>query len=369
VKFRARIGREVLPSGKAVYHARTVVRGKVRKFSHKNRALVEQWLEERDRERAGLPASGRTRRHQLRTAFDDYLAELRRYKRPTSTLQFYGNKFGRLCDGLGGDGFVDWLGQAEIDAYIAERLKEAGPGTAVKELRVLATVARWLKVRMEWEIPRMLAESHKPKRRRIPTIDDAARLWLVLEPPAKAAMGLCLLAGMRASEACRARAEWCDWRARELYLPEEGTKEREPNRTAMVASLAKVLPRRGRLVPCTKSQLAAAFRRGFAAAGMETGVQGPGVFRHAAATWLTEVGFGRDDVRLILSHAHGDITARYLHGQMIARKRTMLRALEAYFLKAVARVRRRGTGKVRSTAGNAPKRPPRGRRTGAEAVN
>jgi len=362
VKYRGRVGRDVLPNGKAVYRARTVVRGKVRKYSHKTRALLEEWIEERDRERAGLPASGRTRRHQLRQAFDGYLAELKRYKRPTTTQQYYSNKFTQLRGGLGEDGFLDWLGQAEIDGFIAQRLEQVGIGTVLKELRVLATVTRWLKVRTEWEIPRMLAESHKPKRRRIPSVEAAARLWLRLEPAARAAMGLCLLAGWRAQEALRATAAWCDWRARELYLPEEGTKEREPNRTAMVATLAKVLPRKGRLVAATKGQVTAQFKRASRGAGVEPAVQGPGIFRHCCGTWLAELGYGRDDRQLILSHAHGDVTERYTHSQLVGRKREMLRKLEAYFLKAVAGVRRGrkpGTKKVRAVSAGVQKRPRR----------
>jgi len=362
VKYHGRIGRETLPSGKAVYRARTVLRGKVRKFTHKNRALVEQWLEERDRERAGLPASGRSRRHQLRQAFDGYLAELRKYRRPPTTVQYYGNKFTQLREGLGEDGFLDWLGQAEIDAYITERLEQVSVGTVLKELRALATVCTWLKLRSTWEIPRMLAESHKPKRRRIPTVAVAARLWLQLEPPARASMGLCLLAGWRAQEALRATAAWCDWRARELYLPEEGTKEHEPNRTAMVATLARILPRKGRLVAATKGQVTAQFKRASAATGLEPSIQGPGIFRHCAATWLAELGFGRDDRQLILSHAHGDVTERYTHSQLVGRKREMLRKLEAYFLKAVEGVRRGrkpGTERVRAASAGVQKRPRR----------
>ena len=372
MKYRNRIGRDILPSGKAVYRAKTVIRGQPRKFTHKTRALVEQWLEERDRERAGLPASGRSRRFLLRQAFDGYLAELKRYRRPATTIQYYGNKFTQLREGLGEDGFVDWLGQAEVDAYITQRLEQVGIGTVLKELRALATVCTWLKLRREWDIPRMLAESHKPKRRRIPSVETAARLWLRLELPARAAMGLCLLAGWRAQEALRATAAWCDWRARELYLPEEGTKEHEPNRTAMVATLAKVLPRKGRLVAATKGQVTAAFRRASAAAGVEPAIQGPGIFRHCCGTWLAELGYGRDDRQLILSHAHGDVTERYTHSQLVGRKREMLRKLEAYFLKAVAGVRRGqkpGTKKVRAVSAGVQKRPRRSRVVAGEPVN
>jgi integrase len=371
VKYRNRIGRDVLPSGKAVYRAKTVVRGQPRKFTHKNRVLVEQWLEERDRERAGLPASGRTRRFLLRQAFDGYLAELRKYRRPATTVQYYENKFTQLREGLGEDGFVDWLGQTEIDAYITQRLEQVGIGTVLKELRALATVCSWLKLRREWEIPRMLAESHKPRRKRIPTVEAAARLWLRLEPPARAAMGLCLLAGWRAQEALRARADWCDWRARELYLPEEGTKEREPNRTAMVATLAAVLPRKGCLVAATKGQVTAAFKRASKAAGVEPAIHGPGIFRHCAGTWLAELGYGRDDRALILSHARGDVTERYTHSQLVGRKRAMLRKLEAYFLRAVAAARGRkpGTKRVHPPSATVRKRPRRLRVVGGEAVN
>jgi len=372
VKYRNRIGRDVLPSGKAVYRGKTVVRGQPRKFTHKKRVLVEQWLEERDRERAGLPASGRTRRFVLRQAFDGYLGELRKYRRPTTTVQYYANKFTQLREGLGEDGFLDWLGQTEIDAYISQRLDQVGVGTVLKELRALATVTRWLKLRSTWEIPRMLAESHKPKRRRIPTAAAAARLWLRLEPPARAAMGLCLLAGWRAQEALRATAAWCDWRARELYLPEEGTKEHEPNRTAMVATLAKILPRKGRLVAATKGQITAQFKRASVRAGIEPTIQGPGIFRHCAATWLAELGFGRDDRQLILSHAHGDVTERYTHSQLVGRKREMLRKLEAYFLKAVRATRRGqkpGTKRVHPASASVQKRPRRPRVQPSEPVN
>jgi hypothetical protein len=372
VKYRGRIGREVLPSGKAVFRARTLVRGKVRKYSHKNRVMVEQWLEERDRERAGLPASGRTRHHQIRQALDGYLAELKRYGRPSTTVEYYRNKFGQLREGLGEDGFVDWLGQVEIDAYITERLEHVGVGTVLKELRAFATVTKWLKLRRDWEIPRMLAESHKPRRKRIPTVKVAAQLWQRLEPPAKAAMGLCLLAGWRAQEARRATAAWCDFRARELYLPEEGTKEHEPNRTAMVATLARVLPRAGRLVPVTGGQLAGAFKRASKAVGIEPTIQGPGIFRHCAGTWLAELGYGTDDRRLILSHAHGDVTERYTHSQLVGRKRQMLRKLEAYFLRAVEATRghrKPGTKRVRSASSNAPQRAPRPRVRAGEPIN
>jgi integrase len=185
-------------------------------------------------------------------------------------------------------------------------------------------------------------------------------------------MGLCLLAGWRAQEALRARADWCDWRARELYLPEEGTKEHEPNRTAMVATLARILPRKGRLVAATKGQVTAQFKRASAAIGLEPSIQGPGIFRHCAATWLAELGYGRDDLRLILSHAHGDVTDRYRHGQAIGRKREMLRKLEAYFLKAIQAARRGrkpGTKRVHPASAGVQKRPRHPKVAPVEPVN
>jgi hypothetical protein len=108
------------------------------------------------------------------------------------------------------------------------------------------------------------------------------------------------------------------------------------------------------------------------AIGLEPSIQGPGVFRHCAATWLAELGYGRDDLRLILSHAHGDVTDRYRHGQAIGRKREMLRKLEAYFLRAIRAVRRArklGTKRVRGASAGVQKRPRGPRSQAGEPVN
>ena len=160
---------------------------------------------------------------------------------------------------------------------------------------------------------------------------EVGALWIELPLPARQAVGLCLLAGLRAEEAFRAESGWLRRRDREIWAPI--VKTGEWNRTALVDTLADILPTEGPLVTASRNTVKDMLVRASARVGLSPAYSGPGAFRHHCATWAIDAGYTEADVKLILSHATGSVTARYIHSQSIGRKRAILETVEKLLLE------------------------------------
>lgn len=276
----------------------------------------------------------------LEEASRRYLEDLESRNVRAQTRQYYHDKHRILIAVLGPKVPLSKIFRPQVTGFIERRRKEGvSAGTIKKALTALRTLQRHFEIEPAWSMPRHLLQ-HKPKRRRVMPLSDVARLWQVIDGPPKVAVGLCLLIGIRAEEAYRADASWCDFEAGEFYLPEEGTKRDEPNRTALVKTIMEILPREGPLVRMERYALGRYLKRECKSLELPVIAEGPGLFRHICATTLGEFGYGDSEIALVLSHAYGTMRDRYVHSQAINKKRAMLEAVEAEFKKALAAIAR-----------------------------
>lgn len=322
--FRNNIARDPV-TGR--YHVRVVVRGRAiqRGFPTKRSALAA--LEHYIMAAAGIPDGAAVPR--LAEAVEDFVARLRLLNRSESTVGYYRLRFARLVEGLG-DVRLDGVDQSDVEGYVRERSAEVGPGTVNKELGSLATLYRHVGIEPRWRLPSL---SHHPRSRKVHPPATVARLWRDLDDPARVAVGLCLLAGLRASEAFSAEASWVRVDDGELWVPIR--KVGAWNRTALVPTLAAILPSDGPLVRTSEAQVRYTLEEASKRLGVSPTWKGPGAFRHHCATWAVEAGASRDQVREVLSHQAGTVTDRYIHSQAVKVKRTVLEMVERVFLEAL----------------------------------
>lgn len=303
------------------WYARKVVHGRPMQRSWRTKTAALQWLDHLELLAAGvpLPDSYPT----LPAAWDAFLAHRRMLGVSPATIEYYEDRRKPL-EGAAGHLQLNQITQREIDAYVQWRQSQKiGNGTILKDLKALASVYRHAEAEIKWRIP---ALRHSPKRRQVQPVEAVRALWGALPARAKPAMGLCLLAGIRAAEAYRATSDWVH--GRELHV--ENRKNQDTNRTWIVDTLHEVLPAEGPLVAERPSKIEGLLRYYSHQVELERPYTGPGAFRHHCATYIIDLGYTTDDVRLILGHTHGGVTDRYLHSQQIARKREILEALERY---------------------------------------
>jgi integrase len=149
-------------------------------------------------------------------------------------------------------------------------------------------------------------------------------LWRVLDDESKVAVGLGLLAGLRASETFAADASWVH--GDELHVPVRKTGEW--NRTWLVETLRDILPATGPLVTASRNQVGHRLRKAAAKIGIDPPNIGPGAFRHHCASYAADAGYSTEQIRLVLSHQTGTMTDRYIHSQSIKTKREILTTVE-----------------------------------------
>lgn len=337
------------------WRCRRQVRGRIHKASFRARSGAHaqvaaakvralDWLGMMDRLAAGLPVESAA--PTLTEAWASYLRRLQVLERSELTATYYARMRAALEGGLGAQTPLGLIDQVDVEGYVATRRRPGvdddgrprrgvGPGTVTKELRALETVYRHVKVRPKWSLPPL---SHHPKERQVRTPAEVARLWLELEPEVLPAVGLCLLAGLRASEAYAATSEWLRREEGELLV--RLRKTGGWNRTALVGMLAEVLPGEGPLVTLGEGQVRAALARGCRRAGLSPAYAGVGAFRHHCGTWAHELGHSREEVGLVLGHSRPGATGRYLHSQAVVAKRRVLEAVEELFKAAVDEARR-----------------------------
>jgi integrase len=304
-----------------VYRVRKIVNGRVRKGTFPTRRAALLFIERLSLERVGLALGGAL--PTLSEGIDSYLRECRLANRSDLTIRYYEIKRVALERGLG-DLPIHRIGQAEIDRYTEARLIEVSGGTINKELAFLRSVYKHLEIPLQW---RYRALSHHPGRRRVYTVNLVRELLQGLSGPSACAVGLCLLAGIRAAEAWRAEASWVRGEHLDVYVRKNGG---DVNTTYLVPTLRAMLPASGKLVRKHEAAVRYEIEQVSKRVGFNPPVKGPGAFRHACATYASELGCSRDDIKLVLGHRYGDVTDRYLHSQQVERKRAVLERVEGY---------------------------------------
>ena len=301
------------------YYVRVMVHGRVvqRAFPTKRSAVM--FLEQVILSKQGVNFYRPT--PTLSEARDSYNRRLELLNRAPATLDYYQRRAAVLIEAFS-DVQLDRIGQADVERFITER-RQAGIGasTTNKDLAALRTLYKHADVERRWKLDELSAH---PKRKTVHPPEMVHKIWSLVTPPVRVAVGLCLLAGLRASEAFAADASWVH--GSELYVPVRKTSEW--NRTWLVKTLRDLLPDDGPLVSCA----AITVRRQLYAASMELGIMppywGPGVFRHYCASYAADAGFSPEQIRLVLAHQTGTVTDRYIRSQSIKTKRKILEAVE-----------------------------------------
>jgi integrase len=235
------------------------------------------------------------------------------------------------------------IGDAEISAYLAARRVPPEGKKAVHsnrtlraELALLRRIAELAEVVPQWR-RRRLTVTENP-RRYVPP-EELARLWTALEDgePTQVALGLCALAGLRASEALRATAAHVDRSGATLTFAGRERKKGNPHTVALVPTLARLLPARGPLVAASPTRLTYRLRSVSTALGLPLWT-GPGLGRHTFATWAHKyAGFTREQIKDALGHTKPGAIGFYLHAEAVeALLRPMAEQVERVLLEAIA---------------------------------
>lgn len=313
-----------------VWRVRVTRLGRVFKATARTREEAEAI---RDAIRRGTPV---VTAPTLSSSAVEWVERLIQIGRSPETLRYYDAKLAALVRGLG-DRVLTTIDDSDIAAYVAGR-RQAGASarTIREELAILARLYRAAGLPLPWRMPALRIEE---RYRRAPDPEEVAHLWLALgEHPAKAALALCILTGMRASEAMRAQAEWYDPGAQVLRLPGSATKTGRPRELPVVATLAALIPAAGPIVRASAVAVRQALRRASQRAGIPEW-SGPGLGRHAFATWCVAYG-GRvlEQVADALGHARPSLpTARYIHAVALRPLlRPMAELVERLLLDAIS---------------------------------
>ena len=313
------------------YRVRKEYRGKVYKVTLRTRENAEAWLAQLEARLYGL--NTRQAAPTIQEAADEYQATLTRLNRAPVTIEYYYSKYLAIRQTLGNLP-LDQITQAYVNTYVERRLAAGvSPGTVNKELAALRVLYKLADLAPAWKCATL---THNPAERLVRSPGEVGRVWVRLSPETQAAVALALLAGMRASEVYRADAEWLRRDQREIWIPVR--KRRDPMKTALVDTLAGLLPAGGKLVQARKGVVDYELHSASVACGLAPPYRGPGAFRHHCATWGVEYGGGQftvADARMVLGHHQAGATARYVHSQQVERKRQFLEVVEKVFLEAL----------------------------------
>lgn len=301
------------------------------------------------RERIGLPRIFYGEKQMLLSeTIASYVARCVKQQRAPGTIEFYKKTGLRLVEGFGpGMRLVD-IGRTEVEKYIELRRScGIGDSTIIKEIKALSMIMEHNGVARSWPKCQWLGLRNIQKPRMVHSMDEIARLWLATPLWARPAIGLGLFAGMRAETALRATADWVNRQSQQIYIPGDAMKKGRPQRMWLCKTLLEVLPESGRLIQppnrqsssLTNEQVRNAVMRVLRKAskdiGLEPPIMGHGVFRHHCATFLADLGIDINLIRLVLSHAYGTVTDRYIQTQCITAKREAVEALEWGFKLAI----------------------------------
>ena len=301
-------------------------------FSVKADAL--EYLRNLERQDAGLPALQKpVSLVEGRKIYEDGLHQR---GAPETTLRFYKAKFAVLERLLGTAGRLDRITEADVGAYVEKRRAEGVQNKTMKEeLALLHRTTRRSGITPAWHKPALRVTYHP---RRAPSPDEIAALWRELNGPSRVALALCLLTGMRASEAYRATVADCDLKAKTIRLIDRKTPD--PVHVAIVPTLKALLPKAGPLVAATDNAVRLAMVRASVRAGLDPKWYGPGLGRHSFASWAVQFGgFTTAQVADALGHRlPGVATPLYIHAQAVEPvRRPMSLKVEAVLLKALGK--------------------------------
>jgi len=258
-------------------------------------------------------------------AFEQYEVELQRLGRSQHTIQYYQKRRKRLVAMLGKYQLTS-VTQQMVNDFIDMRATEVGNGTINKEITALRTVYTAANIAPAW---RVKALTHRPKRKRVHPVETVRALWERLSKPTKCAVGLCLFAGFRAEEVWRADASWIHGSEIDCEIEKSGG---ETNRTWLVETLREILPKSGKLVRKSEPAIRYELEKLSKDLKITPPYLGPGAFRGHCSTYATDLGFSREECKLVLGHQFGDVTDRYIHSQQIEKKKKLLEAVEKYVL-------------------------------------
>lgn len=299
-----------------LYRVRKMVEGRVYCHTFSNAADAREYVRLLERAAAGLEVRpARWTLTDAQRAYDDRLTER---GSGAETVRYYAAKWKALRTVLGEDCVLADLTPADASRYVAARRPEKGRTAANRtiraELALLWRSYRLLGLRPEWTVPELRIET---RRRQVPAPAAVARLWTFLDGPPRTALALCLLTGMRASEALRLTADKWDRERRVLRLTHR--KSGDELEVAVIPLLAALLPAKGLLVPMAEKDMRSAFRAASQAAGVAPRWSGPGLGRHCFATWAQEFcGYTTEQVADALGHTRpGLATKHYTHARAV----------------------------------------------------
>lgn len=239
----------------------------------------------------------------------DYVARLVERGSPATTHRYYEAKWSSLRSHFG-DVPITLIGQKEVTDFLMARRKEGCSNRTIRaELTLLSRAYARADLDRPWRLPDLRIEEN-PRMAPKPAI--VARLWRELSGPAKTALALCTLTGMRASEAFRVTADDLDRENNTLRL--RGRKTNDRHVVHVCSTLLALLPTEGRLVQAEESAVRSAMVRASERAGIKQW-SGPGLGRHCFATWAVEHGgYTTEQVADALGHSRpGLVTLRYIH--------------------------------------------------------
>lgn len=310
-----------------------MVNGQRQQQSFSRKEDAAEWLRTLERQAAGLePIRAAVT---LADGWALYQAQLAERGVSDETTRYYRPKYRALLLALGPTAVLGRITQQQISAHVEAR-RAAGCGN--RTIRAEVALLRRMTVRAEiaplWRMPALKITEHP---RAILTPDEMARLWVEVDGAPKVALALCLLTGMRASEALRLDAGAVDRERKTISL--SGRKSGDTHVVAACGTLLDLLPARGPLVDAGEYRISWALEAASKRAGVPKQT-GPGIGRHCFATWAVALcGFGYDAVAEALGHARQGATWHYIHAAAVEPvRRPMALAIEAQLLAALGRL-------------------------------
>jgi hypothetical protein len=303
------------------YYVRKMIGGRVVQRAFPTKRAATMFVEHLVLEAAGVYLAEFV--PTLTEATDEYVRELKRLDRSPHTVAYYGLRRKPLDAALGATP-LDRITQAAINEYVEARQTEVGNGTINKEITALKTIFTAAGINQRWRLKKL---SHRPKRKRVHPPAVVRGLWDRLSTPTRCAVGLCLFAGFRAEEVLRAHASWVHGEEIDCEMEKSGG---DTNRTWLVKTMRDILPKRGNLVTVSKNVIRHELEDLSIELKIDPPYRGPGSFRGHCSTYAADLGFARDEIKLVLGHQFGDVTDRYIHSQQIAKKRKLLEAVEKH---------------------------------------
>ena len=316
------------------WRVRRMIAGRIVKRSFRTRQTAVDFIGLLERQAAGLhlPTPSLT----VGDAWTAYKEHLTSHLRSADTIAYYAKIMARVFEYWHADTSAD-LDKAAVMAYVAFRRQHgSGEATLLKELKALRSMIRAAGLTPGWGLP-ALSPGHT--HRRVPPDHEIASVYLALKrPDAERAFLLCLLVGLRPSEALAAEYSWVDRDAHTIRVHSRKTKVHFTTWAAPTLLAALPPDASGRIVDLSETALRSLLHRRTAALRLDpvwTGLEG---LRHACGTWTHEAGATPEEVDLLLGHVKPGSVAQkhYLHAANVTLRKRWLEVVERRFLAALS---------------------------------